>query len=308
MKINVSWFKRAAENALAFGKKNASTIMTGGSVVLGWTAVYIFWKESKKADIAIERENERREENDEVPLSKKEKFVYYLQYCWLAALLGLLSTGFNIGARKIDADDYAKLYLVTKFLEDKNSDQKNLIEKLKNEVSDRKFEELSDEIIEEKHPEASIKDGDVEDTGKGSTLFIPDISVIPKFRSSITDVQEAIMQYRDTMAEERRKALKKELTDAFYVNDKVYPTEDDDHELYVSGSLEDFADRLGIRTHINMGELLEFRDYGYKDFMSFGQVMRYKDFVDPVTGVPAICFLSIERLLYPSSKLINREP
>ena len=52
-KLNFSWLQKFFNSTIAFGSKNAPTIMTGGSIVLGWTAVYVFWKQSKKAEEEI---------------------------------------------------------------------------------------------------------------------------------------------------------------------------------------------------------------------------------------------------------------
>ena len=51
--LNFDGLKGIATSSIAFGKKNAPAIMTGGGILLFWGAGYLFWKESRKAEKAI---------------------------------------------------------------------------------------------------------------------------------------------------------------------------------------------------------------------------------------------------------------
>lgn len=304
-KFNLDWLKKALESTLTFGKKNAPALMTGGSIILGWTAVYIFWKDAKKAEKAIQHEEERRKEAGEKPLDKKEKFLLYLQYCWFSLALGLGSSGLAVWAREIDASRLAEMYLLTQFLEGKIDDKDKLIEKLKGEMPDKKFEELKEELLEEKFPEESIADDNVEETGKGPTLFIVDVGGI-KFRSSITAVQEGILNFKDDLVERRNRHLKRLLGDAFYVSDGPFPN--DFGDIYSDGDVDEFLKSIGVTQKTKLGDILELRYYGDKNFLSFSEIMDYKEYVDPVTGIPTVCFIKISDLLLPTHELIERTP
>ena len=45
--FDISKLKTLAAGLVASGKKNAPTLMTAGSIALGWLGVYFFWKESR---------------------------------------------------------------------------------------------------------------------------------------------------------------------------------------------------------------------------------------------------------------------
>ena len=77
MKFNLrmSGIKTFAATVLASGKKNAPTLMTGGSIILGWTAAYIFWKQGRKAEKKIEAEELylNRDLDADAPLDQRQK-------------------------------------------------------------------------------------------------------------------------------------------------------------------------------------------------------------------------------------------
>lgn len=314
----ISWLKNAVRTGVSFGKKNAPSFMTGGSIALGWLAVYLFWGESREADRIIrDREEKNHEEAivkappgeidiplEEILLSNKEKALIYLQCCWPSLALGLGSSGLAILAHKMDLSRLAEMYMLKQFLEDKNMDQSKLIDKLKGEVSEKKFKKFEEEVLEEKFPEESIGKGLIEETGHGSTLFISDVGNV-KFRSSITDVQDGIYQFREMLRNRRNREIRAKLGDAFFVSsDNPYP----DMDVYSSDNVDVFFQILGVKQATNLGDILEFRDYGEDDYLSFNQIMDYKKYTDPVTGVPAVCFLKIRDWLMPTHELIERNP
>ena len=307
-KMNFSWLGTAVKSTLTFGKKNAPTLMTGGGILLGWAAVYVFWKQSKKAENYIEKKESELNENiseEEEPkkLPPKEKLTIYLQYCWMAALMGLGSTGLTIWAHKMDLSRLMEMYMITQFLEGKNDDQSKLIEKLKGEVPEKKVKEIQNELFDEKFPESEVGKGDVENTGKGTTLFEFDIGNI-NFRSSIPEVQRGLYEFKELLKDKRDKEVKKELGGAFFASDNPFP----DMSIYASEDLDTFLEILGLKKKYNLGDLLEFRDYGSKEFLPVNYVMDYKDHIDPETGVPAVCRLRIKEFLSPSYELMERNP
>ena len=307
-------FEKAAGSVMAFSKKNAPTIMTGGSLALGWFGVWLFWKQSRKADLAIKhKEEEIREslcaEGDElahpedIKLDRKEKVIIYLQYCWMSLLVGVASSGLAIGAHKMDLSRLAQMYMLTQFLEDKNADQAKLIDKLKEEVGEKKFRAVDEKVFEEKYPEKDIGNGYIESTGKGTTLFICDFGGV-KFRSSIQDVKDGIYEFRDKVKSRRDNIVKKKLRGAFFVSEDPYP----DMDIYASEDVDVFLECIGSKQRIDGGDLLEFRDYGQEDFMDVNQIMDYKKYTDPETGIPAVCFLRFRDFLRPTNELLERDP
>lgn len=305
-KMNFSWLGTAVKSTLTFGKKNAPTLMTGGGILLGWAAVYVFWKESKNAEKAIQHQEEllkEQTENEDAELTKKEKLIVYAQYCWPSMAMGLGSTGLTVWAHKMDLSRLMEMYMITQFLEGKNDDQAKLIEKLKGEVPEKKVKEIQNELFDEKFPESEVGTGDIELTGNGSTLFEIDVGNI-KFRSSITDVQRGLYEFKSLLKDKRDKEVKKELGGAFFASDNPFP----DMSIYASEDFDTFLEILGLKKKYNLGDILEFRDYGSKEFLPVNYVMDYKDHIDPETGIPAVCRLRIKEFLSPSYELMERNP
>ena len=81
--FDISKLKTLAAGIVASGKKNAPTLMTAGSIALGWLGVYFFWKESRKVEQKIEFEEallNADEDSDILPedrikLPTKEKLI-----------------------------------------------------------------------------------------------------------------------------------------------------------------------------------------------------------------------------------------
>ena len=117
MSFNMTKLKGLVTAAVASGKKNAPTLMTAGSIALGWIGVYFFWKESKKVEQKIEFEEAllNADEDADMDIEKrktlpvKEKLILYAQYCWPSAVMGLTSTGLAIGANSINLSRLAEI-------------------------------------------------------------------------------------------------------------------------------------------------------------------------------------------------------
>ena len=301
------WVESGLKSVWAFGKKNDTSLMTGGAIVLGWAAVYIFWKESREAEKAIQCEEMKRKDDESKPekdLSVKEKALIYATYCWPSALMGLGSTALSLYSHKLSLDEIAKGYMLTKFYKGKSEESDKIVEKLKAEVKPKVAKDIEKQAVKDTIEYELDNGKPVEETGKGTTLFICDFGGI-KFRSSIAEVTRGFYNFKETLKDRRDRLIKQKLGDAFYSASDSGPFPDMD--LYSSMDVDDFFQFLGLKQKIDMGDLLEFRDYGYKDYLSINDVMFYDDYVDPETGTPSVCLLRLKRLLRPTYELIERD-
>ena len=315
--FDISKLKAFAATAVASGKKNAPTLMTGGSIILGWVGVYIFWKQGKKAEKRIEYEEGKLnevpddgEEHEYQELPKMDKISIYLQYCWMALLCGLGSTGLAIGADRLNFSRLAEMALMVGFLNDKDGKQKALIEKLKAEVGDKKFVEMKDELREEEYPKDEIMKEVLSEPANGKTLFIDQVTG-QKFRASILDVTNGIAEFNEQLKDRRKDAIKARMGDAFYVSSDLPWSLDESafSDLYSSMDLEVFLKCIGElvgKNEARLGDLLEFRYYGGGDPVKANQILEYKNYVDPNSGFPVVCYIDYSELLAPSSELIER--
>ena len=336
--------KGLLSTGMAFGKKNAPMIMTGGGICLGWLGAYILWKQSKKAEQVIakkeadlqstidisEEENEAsgRGVMDAIKarseLPKKDKIIIYLQYCWTPITLGIAATGLLIGAQTLTLDRLAEMYIFAQFLEEKNKKQDGLIAKLKEKAGlkddSKAMHDLENDIIDEEYDREEIVDELIthrNDYGPGTALIIDKVTHA-RFRGDIIEVTEGIAEANDILKSRRKKAIKKRLGDAFYSSsdnpwseDKF--DEDQYGEVYSTLDLESFLNSIGELDgcedgDTRLGELLEFRYYGGGDLLKPSQIMKYKEYLDPATGHPAVIYLDYTELLSPSSELMERNP
>ena len=340
MKLNfdISKLKAYGASILASGKKNAPTIMTAGSVIFGWIGVYIFWKESKKAEQKIQFEEAlmNGDKDSDAPieeiqtLSVKDKFIIYLQYCWPSALFGLGSTALTILANRINLSRIAKMALLTKFMTDRNEKQNTLINELKEEIPEKKVRSIEQEIFHEEADEDAIiakmkqmvKDGDTR------TLFI-DRFTGQIFSNDILSVTNGIESFNDQLVKKRAevvrtksKHLRNERCDPFYASsddpwwnddlteeqlrelDSIYSTFDVTEFLYSIGEISR-TDKL------RLGELMEFRCFGEDSTVKQASILKYdktyKQFFDKGEEVPEVCVLDYSDLLYPSYEFIERD-
>lgn len=327
---STAWIENAVKSVLTFGKKNATSLMTGGGIVLGWAAVYVFWKQSKEAERAIQHEEEKlsEEKGEPVKLETKEKIVIYLQYCWLSALMGLGSTGLSLYSHKLDLDEITKVYMLSQFYKDKSEETSAENKKLKEAIKPKKLQEVEDEILEEQYPKEEIVKCMDKVPGQGSTLFI-DKTTKRKFRGDIVSVTKGIMKADECLRSTRKEKVIKELTrnkeDPFFSsNGPVYNKDpysdeivdaDEFANVYSAMSLDEFLEYIGeiVDTEGNYApglcELLEFRCYcsGYPT-LEPSEIMHYKNYTDPESGIPAVCFLDYTELLNGSSSLLERAP
>ena len=312
-KPDLSWIEKGFAGLMTFGKKNKTSLMTGSGIVIGWLGVYLFWQESKKAEEIIRKTEERltneaREKDPEaepVQMEFKEKFMIYAGCCWPSAICGVASTALPIASNKISMDEIAKGYVMARFFQNQNAEKDREIEKLKEEIPEKKLKKITHDL-EEEHIRNALDDRTVEETGYGRTLFADKVHGI-YFRSSITEVQKQLYAIRDEMRERRTKQIQKRLGSAFYVSDNPFP---DDLDIYVEMGLDDFYKRLGYKRENSLGEVLEVRDYGFSDFLDPTLVMDYKDYTDPETGEAAMCILRLKenQFVWPTIELQEQTP
>ena len=67
----------------------------------------------------------------------------------MSLLLGVTSSGLAIAGQKLSLDRLAEMYVMTQFLTEKNEKKDKLIEKVKEEVGDKKFKAAENEILED---------------------------------------------------------------------------------------------------------------------------------------------------------------
>ena len=330
--FNFNWLKKAASAVVTFGKDNATSILTGGSICLWWGTMYVFWIESKKAESIIRKEetklNADKNTADSAQLEKlptKEKAVIYGQCCWKSALMALTATGLGIYSHKLSMDEIAKAYMVTQFFQDKSDKQEKLIDKLKGELPDKKIHELENDLIEEEYPDEEVMDYYFRTGGGNKTLFIDEVTHA-KWRAEIIDVTNGIDNVNRILKKRRRKLIRKRGTGAFDVVDNVWGTDvdgvesesdDDDqydrfNDIYSVVGLDVLLDAIGettddgISTRLN--ELLEFRYFGGGDLLKPKDILKFKQYADPETGIPAVCFVDYTEFLSPTFELTERNP
>lgn len=351
-KFNFDGLKGIATSSIAFGKKNAPAIMTGGGILLFWGAGYLFWKESKKAEkailakeIALQTQVKVEEGEDAVSvikarseLPKKDKFIVYLQYCWLSWALGAAATGLLIGAQKISIDRLLAMYATAQFFEKKSENQETLIEKLKEKAgikTDTKAEsDIKSEILKEKYTSDTIDSYRKKATGRGPTMFIDEVTG-NSFYGDIVKVSDGIAEasamlvsdYDDQISKLRkRKGNDKLLNDPYFSkSDNVWElineldSKSDDPNIYSELDLEAFMECIGeisdeTRKPCRLGNLLVFRYYGGTDGkkkpkmpIRASRIIKCDpEFRDPVSGQPTVVWLDYEEYLQESDELRGR--
>lgn len=306
-KLNFDWLLKGLKATAAFSKKNLPSIMTGGSVILGWAALYFMLKEAPKAAKCIENKEQEREDEDLEPLSFKEKTTVYLQYCWIAGILGIGASACAIGANKISLDRIAELYMLTQFMTDKDKDKQKLIDRMKEALGDKKSTEIEKEQFSDDYPREEIIQEVPFIPGEGRTLFIDDTNLGYKFRSDIQKVKDGIAKFNMLADREWSSKIEKLKKDAFYSN-----TNDQYADLtkgvYVEMPMSLFLECIGEkkeggRLTKSIGDLYVFRHYGHgKMCVNPEDIMVYDEFEDPATGIPAVCYMSYLRYMEPSDE------
>ena len=316
--MSISKLEAFGKGLLAFGSKNKTAIMTGSGIALGWVGVYLFWKESRDADKVIEVREAELNKNivavdedgnptgeEPVKLSKKEKALIYGERCLPAILCGVGSTFLSLYSHKLNIDEITKYALLAKFYQDKNDGLEKQI--LKEKDGDKKLAELKRNAHEEKYPIEDLKHDIDNVKGEGRTLFV-DTLTGGRWKGDVMDMTMRITEFNSYMKELWAKKMKRVMGDAFYVSDNPYP---EDENIYVSEELETFLDMIGESDYVPKGKianLVEFRQYAGGDLLRPAAILNYKEFMDPDTGVPKMCYIDYEDFLAATSELQERYP
>jgi len=350
MSFSLAKLKSFGLAALAAGKQNAPSLMTAGSIICGWGAVYLFWKQSRKAEKKIENEEERlnADLDSDTPLSdlrrlsKKDKIIIYLEYCWTSLILGIGSTALAIGSTKLSMDRLAKMMLVTQFMSNREEDSQKLIKKLKNEIPDKKVVELENEVYREKLDEEEIvkKMREMMESGDTGTLFV-DYHTGRNFSSPALSVSTGIENANETLLQRRNDAIrqevkmtldeyKKDASDPFFVSsDTPWHTSEKDsvsveelenlieqtYDIYSTLDLSDFIYLIGERSSpasASLGELLEFRCFKNTIPIKEKEILHYdtyykKKYFSQDENPPEVCIIDYEPLMYPTYELSERD-
>jgi len=290
MKFGLDKLKAFGLTALTAGKKNAPTLMTAGSVILGWTAAYFFWKQGKKAEKKIEYEEERlnADLDSDTPLSelrhlpKKDKFIIYLQYCWMSLAMGIGSSALAIGANQLNLSRLAEMALLTQFMTNKDEDNKKLIEKLKKEVPKKKVREIENEQIHERVDSDKIVGilKEMMEENDDRTLFIDDVTG-ETLKSYNEPVKQGLSRANDYLLSRR----KTEIDSVINMNLRQRHI---DYE-----TIEEKIDRVKKDPYGVLDDLSDIKDTKYADMLTDEEV---KDLL--YAGEDAVSSLDYSSFLY----------
>ncbi len=283
--------KDAFDSVLDSSKKHLPDILTGLGIVAGWTAVYLFWKTSKKAEKRIEQEEEKlnRDENgkpldipeeDRKKLPKKDKFIIYLQYCYGSLLLGVASTGLTICANRIQAARLVEMMMLTKLVTDKNAEKKKYVKDLEEEIGEKRVKDIRMAVYRENQSEEDIaaRLRQMMDEGDNRTLIIDEFTGAV-FPANIFDISKAIAETNEYLRMKREEAIASEKGDPFLTYDGP-PWQSPLEHIFSRIDLGTFLFRLGETnkaTGCRIGELMEFRYYGGLDGANDCDLLKYND-------------------------------
>lgn len=337
MKFDISKVKALGAGILASGKKNAPTLMTAGSIVLGWVGVYIFWKESKKAEQKIEFEEAllNADKDSDMPIEEiehlpvKEKIIIYLQYCWMAGLCGLGSTALAIGANSVNLSRIAELTLLAQAMSAKDEKQQKLIEKLKEKVPQKEIREIQQDIYREEEDEEEIVRilKEMKEAGDTRTLFKDEFNG-NIWKRDLNKVVNSIDEFNTTLRKRRSGAIRKELeqrkskfADPFFAESDTpwwsdqltQETIEEMEEIYSTGDVSDLMYAIGETStpkNARAGEVMEFRCFGDEPAVPQSVLVfdnKYKKEYfnnDPTT--PNYCRIDYMDYVYPSHEFVER--
>lgn len=347
MNLNFANILDAGKNILKqsaiFGKKNAPILLTGSSIAIGWFAVYLFWKESRNAEIRIAYDrkvlNEQNgidpESREALDIPKKEKIVTYLGYCWMSLVLGIASSGLAIAGQKVSLDRLAEAYVMMQFFSDKSDKNEKIADKMSEMLGEKKAESAKQQVREEEFTDEEIWNAWKKAGGKGNTLVEDHVMHYIK-KMDLGDLEAGVMKANDELrrryAIEKEKRLKlvkkKRESDPFYVNGDVsfinaLRNSDEDNayfgDLYAELDLGDFLKFIGLvpddSVDIRIGELLKFNYYGPpengdKDYnpIRWSQIHKNYNHTLPNGETITITILDYLHLLSPTYELMERNP
>ena len=337
MKFDISKVKALGAGLLASGKKNAPTLMTAGSIVLGWVGVYLFWVSSKKAEQRIEFEEAclNQYEDADRPLEEierlpaKEKLIIYLQYCWMAGLCGVASTALAIGANSVNLSRIAELTLLAQAMSSKDEKQKALIEKLKEKVPEKEIREIKEDLYHAEEDDEEIVRilKEMKDAGDTRTLFKDEANGhlwkrdLNKVVNAIDEVNTSARKRRSGVIRRELEKHKSKFNDPFYAESDTPWWSDqltgevieEIEDIYSTIDVSDFMYMIGetsLPKNARVGEVMEFRCFGDEpavpqSILNFDVSYRKKYFNDDPT-TPNFCRIDYMDYIYPSHEFVER--
>lgn len=306
MNFNLNGLSNLGKAALAFGKKNKTSLMVGGGVGLGWLSLILMMIEAPKAAKKVEEENKQRKEDDLNPMSKTEVAIQYAKDCAPAIVSQIGSTVLHVMAQKENLDTIGSWIMLSQLYK---SDGEKLRKQILKDGGQKKLDEYDDKIFAEDHPvEEIIEYPEYKERGNKTLIF--DETTRERFSRTMTDLRNGFEDYNQMMYNRYMEAYKQkygeELKDAFFSKDgNPFPI--DDTNIYVTSSIDEFLVCIGEKDphspKSDFGEIGEIRYDGNGPAADFNKLVVFKDFVDPESGkvvYARIKSLLKEGLLWPA--------
>ena len=177
-----------------FVNDNTSSIMTGVGIGGMATSAILAGKGAIKADRIIREAK--------VEPSKSEKFAIYAKATAPAIIVGVLGASLIVGSDILDMKEKAALGALYVSADQKLKDYKN---KVKEKLGDKKEEDISKEVNEEKVRKMDFTSTSIPSTGHGNTLFVDCMTGYP-FESSFEHVRQAVNDFNEDLVNRATKA------------------------------------------------------------------------------------------------------
>lgn len=268
-------------NAIAkVGKQHAPTILTIVGITGFWAAGVMTAMEVPKVEEDIAQEASRRAENGLEPLDRLDKCKIIAEHMWRPAAVAGASTIAVACANKINLSRLAGMTALYRSAKGELSAiQDRVLNKESDGLKKGDLEKARQQIHRTEYEKNPVREGDrIHETGNGNTLFVETYSGA-RFHSSVTAVNTAITELNTRLQEDQYLAL------------------------------DEFYDMLDIDTRSRKcGKYAAFRLNGKYDLIHPNQILDWRDYVDPTTGDPRICFIDFERFLTPSDDFAERNP
>ena len=276
-KLKINW--KAIPDALStiekYGKQHLPTILVVTGLGLSVYSKFLTAHESVKAEKAIDYEAKERLDKKEKPLDRWDRAKIYFEYCWPSMLVETGGIVMILAAHKINL---GKIAAMTSLYQVSKTELKGLKDKILDEGSKGTLKNLERELRGEDFNPADIHKEDVHETGKGNTLFI-DKFTGGQWHGTITDVNVAITNLNTRLQEDNY------------------------------AELDDFLDDMGEGSrNRECGKFVAFRYESPRDLIHPNQILDWRDYVDPTTGEPRVCFVDYKAFLSPSDDFVERRP
>lgn len=273
-KINWNAIPIAINEATKYGKQHLPTILTVVGIGGFWAAGAVAAEQYHKAKEEIKKEAERRESAEEEKLERIDELKIVAEYCWPAGAIAGTSTILILRANNINLTRIAGMTALYQ-------GAKNELTAIQNRIDNGENEELKrGDLIKarqqlhcEEYEKNPVKESDrIYSTRNGDTLFV-EVWSGARFYSSTMAVNSAITELNTRLQEDN----------------------------YVG--LDEFYDMLDLDSRTRKcGRFAAFRLNTMKDVIHPNQILDWRDYTDPNTGEPRICFIDFTRFLTPSDE------